>query len=78
MKINNIRINGIKEDSKESEEEYEKRVHSMLKERLEIQNMEIERAHGEERKTRKRPIVRKLLRFKDKQNILGKEKLLKG
>ena len=52
----------------------------MLKERLEIQNVEIERAHGEERKTRKRPrtIVRKLLRFKDKQNILGKEKLLKG
>ena len=40
----------------------------MLKERLEIQNVEIERAERVERKTknRSRTIVRKLLRFKDK------------
>ena len=52
----------------------------MLKERLEIQNAEIERVKRVERKTknRSRTIVRKLLRFKDKQNILRKAKILKG
>ena len=40
----------------------------MLKERLEIQNAEIERAERVERKTKNwsRTIVRKLLRFKGK------------
>ena len=77
---NNIRINGVNEDSKESGEEYEKKVHLMLKERLEIQNVEIERVKRVERKTknRSRTIVCKLLRFKDKQNILRKAKILKG
>ena len=52
----------------------------MLKERLEIQNAEIERVKRVERKTknRSRTIVRKFLRFKDKQNILRKAKILKG
>ena len=42
--------------------------------------MEIERAHRVGRKNRSKPrtIVCKLLRFKDKQNILRKAKLLKG
>ena len=50
----------------------------MLKERLDIENVEIERAHRGGRKSRSKPriIVCKLLRFKDKQNILTK--LLKG
>ena len=52
----------------------------MLKERLDIENVEIERAHRAGRKSRNKPrtIVCKLLRFKDKQNILRKAKLLKG
>ena len=52
----------------------------MLKERLDIENVEIERAHRAWRKSRNKPrrIVYKLLRFKDKQNILRKAKLLKG
>ena len=52
----------------------------MLKERLDIENVEIERAHRAGRKSRSKPrtIVCKLLRFKDKQNILRKAKLLKG
>ena len=75
---NNIRIDGIKEHNKESWEECERRVHSMLKERLDIENVEIERAHRAGRKSRSTPrtIVCKLLRFKDKRNIL--RKLLKG
>ena len=77
---NNIRIDGIKKHNKESWEECERRVHSMLKERLDIENVEIERAHRAGRKSRNKPrtIVCKLLRFKDKQNILRKAKLLKG
>ena len=77
---NNIRIEGIKEHNKESWEECERRVHSMLKELLDIENVEIERAHRAGRKNRNKPrtIVCKLLRFKDKQNILRKAKLLKG
>ena len=52
----------------------------MLKEWLDIENVEIERAHRAGRKNRKNPrrIVYKLLRFKDKQNILREAKLLKG
>ena len=77
---NNIRIHGIKEHNKESWEECERRVHSMLKDWLDIENVEIERAHRTGRKSRSKPrtIVCKLLRFKDKQNILRKAKLLKG
>ena len=45
---NNIRIDRIKEHNKESWEECERRVHSMLKERLDIENVEIERAHIEQ------------------------------
>ena len=77
---NNIRIDGIKEHNKESWEECERRVHSVLKERTDIENVEVERAHRAGRKSRCKPktIVCKLLRFKDKQNILRKKKLLKG
>ena len=52
---NNIRIDGIKEHNKETWEECERRVHSMLKERLDIENVEIERAHRAGRKSRNKP-----------------------
>ena len=76
---NNIRINGIKEHNKESWEECERRVYSILKERLDIENLEIERAHRTGRKIRNKPRINvcKLLRFKEKQNILRNAKLLK-
>ena len=63
---NKIRIDVIKEHNKESLEECETRVHSLLKERLDIENVEIERAHRAERKSRNKlkTIVCKLLRFK--------------
>ena len=77
---NTIRIDGIKEHNKESWEECERRIHSMLKERLDIENVEIECAHRAGRKSKNKPrtIACKLLRFKDKQTILRKVKLLKG
>ena len=70
----------MKEHNKESWEECERRVHSMLKERLDIENVEMERAHraGRKNKNKPRTIVCNLLRFKDKQSILRKAKLLKG
>ena len=45
-----------------------------------MENMEKERAHRAGRKSRSKPrtIICRLLRFKDKQNILRKAKLLKG
>ena len=50
----------------------------MLKERLDIENVEIERAHRVERKSRNKPrtTVCYFLRFKDKQNVLRKAKSL--
>ena len=67
----NIRIDWIKEHNKESWKEWKRRVHSMLKERLDIEIVEIERAHRAGRKDRNklRTIVCKLLRFKNKQKI---------
>ena len=51
----------------------------MLKERLDIENVEMERAHRAGTKSRSKPrtIVCNCL-FKDKQNILRKAKLLRG
>ena len=49
---NDIKIDGIKEHNKESWEECETRVHSMLKESLDIENVGIERAHRAGRKCR--------------------------
>ena len=49
------------------------------KKSLDIKNVETERPHRAESKSRNKPrtIVSKLLRFKDKQNTLRKAKLLK-
>ena len=55
LRPNNIRIDGIKEHNKESWEECERKVHSVLKERLDIENLEIERAHSAGRKSRYKP-----------------------
>ena len=60
---NNIRIDGIKKHNKESWEECERGVHLMLKERLDMENVEIERARRAGRKSRNKPrtIVYKIL-----------------
>ena len=65
---------------KKTWEECERRAHSMLKVRYDIENVEIERVHrvGRESRNKPRTIVCKILRFKDKQNILRKANLLKG
>ena len=55
LRQNNIRIDGVKEDSEESWEECEKRAHSIFKERLDIQKVEMERVQKVVRKTRSKP-----------------------
>ena len=79
LRRNNIRIDAVKKDRKETWKECESGVYSMLKERLDIKNLEIECAHRVGRKSENKPraIVCRLLRFIDKQNILRKAKPLK-
>ena len=79
LRRNNIKINAVKKDRKETWKECESGVYSMLKERLDIKNLEIECAHRVGRKSRNKPraMVCRLLRFIDKQNILRKAKPLK-
>ena len=79
MRRNNIKIDAVKKDRKETWKECESGVYSMLKERLDIKNLEIECAHRVGRKSRNKPraMVCRLLRFIDKQNILRKAKPLK-
>lgn len=69
MRQSNIRIGRVKEDNKEG-----------WKERLDIENVEIERAHRAGRRSRNKrwTIFWKVLRFKNKQNILRKGGFLKG
>ena len=58
----------------------ERKVVKMLKEKLDIDEVEIERAHrtGWKSRNKTRTIVCKLLRFGDKQRIIKKAKELKG
>ena len=83
---NNLRINGIEEDEKETSEVLEQKINKLIKEDLEInKDITIERMHRSGAKkyrdgniNSKRVIVMKFLNFKDKELILEafKEKRL--
>ncbi|CAH1239564.1 Hypp5317 [Branchiostoma lanceolatum] len=80
---NNIIVDGIPDSKEESWEESEQKVRVMIKEKLKLdpRKIEIERAHRNGRfqpGERPRPIVAKLLRFKDRLTILQNAKNLKG
>ncbi|XP_078666011.1 uncharacterized protein LOC144908349 [Branchiostoma floridae x Branchiostoma belcheri] len=78
---NNLIFDGIKDDRKETWEQSETKVKEVLRNKLRLNtdNIEIERAHRNGKPgDRPRPIVVKLLRYKDKQNILRQAKMLKG
>ncbi|XP_065645415.1 uncharacterized protein LOC136075900 [Hydra vulgaris] len=76
---NNLRIEGIKESENESWLESECKLHKLFKECLDIKNIKIERAHqsGPRYIKKHRPIVLKLLNYKDKTEILKKSCKLK-
>ncbi|XP_019625427.1 PREDICTED: uncharacterized protein LOC109470791 [Branchiostoma belcheri] len=78
---NNLIFDGIKDDRKETWEQSETKVKEVLRNKLRLNtdNIKIERAHRNGKPgDRPRPIVVKLLRYKDKQNILRQAKMLKG
>ncbi|XP_035693558.1 LOW QUALITY PROTEIN: uncharacterized protein LOC118427744 [Branchiostoma floridae] len=78
---NNLIFDGIKEEKGETWEQAEMKVKDVIKKKLHINpvHIEIERAHRNGKPgERPRPIVAKFLRYKDKQTISGKAKMLKG
>ena len=76
----NLRIDGIAEVENETWEQTEEILHNLFKEKLELENISVERAHrvGNKGKNDKRTIVLKLASFKDKLKIISEARKLKG
>ena len=76
----NLRIDGIAELENETWEQTEEILHNLFKEKLELENISVERAHrvGNKGKNDKRTIVLKLASFKDKLKIISGARKLKG
>ena len=76
----NLRIDGIAEVENETWEQTEEILHNLFKEKLELENISVERAHrvGNKGKNNKRTIVLKLASFKDKLKIISEARKLKG
>ena len=76
----NLRIDGIAELENETWEQTEEILHNLFKEKLELENISVERAHrvGNKGKNDKRTIVLKLASFKDKLKIISEARKLKG
>lgn len=78
---NNLVFDGIMESSGETWADTEEKIQRVLAEKLQLQGeIEMERAHrtGKPGGDRPRPIVVKLLRYKDRTAILQRTKNLKG
>ena len=78
---NNLRFDGLTEDTNETWDDCERKIQKILSDKLEItEDVEIERCHrmGKRKGNRPRTIICKFLRFKDKQKILKIEKKLKN
>ena len=76
----NLRIDGIAEVENETWEQTEEILHNLFKEKLELENISVERAQrvGNKGKNNKRTIVLKLASFKDKLKIISEAQKLKG
>ena len=78
---NNLRFDGLPEESEENWEQTSKKVQDLVKNKLGInQSVTIERAHrvGKRVSSKPRTIVAKFLRFGDRDNIVRNSKKLKG
>ena len=78
---NNLRFDGLTEDTNETWDDCERKIQKILSDKLEItEDVEIERCHRMEKRKGNRPrtIICKFLRFKDKQKILKNAKKLKN
>ena len=76
----NLRIDGIAEVGNETWEQTEEILQNLFKEKLQLENISVERAHrvGNKEKNNKRTIVVKLASFKDKLKIISETRKLKG
>ena len=76
----NLRIDGRAEVENETWEQTEEILRNLFKEKLELENISVERAHrvGNKGKNNKRAIVLKLASFKDKLKIISEALELKG
>ena len=76
----NLRIDGIAEVENETWEQTEEILQNLFKEKLQLENISLERAHrvGNKGKNNKRTIVLKLASFKDKLKIISEARKLKG
>ena len=76
----NLRIDGIAEVENETWEQTEEILQNLLKEKPQLENISVERAHrvGNKGKNNKRTIVLKLASFKDKLKIISEARKLKG
>ena len=74
------RIDGIAEVENETWEQTEEILQNLFKEKLQLENISVERAHrvGNKEKNNKRTIVLKLASFKDKLKIISEARKLKG
>ena len=78
---NNLRFDGLTEDTNETWDDCERKIQKILYDKLEItEDVETERCHrmGKRKGNRPRTIICKFLRFKDKQKILKNAKKLKN
>ncbi|CAL9681983.1 unnamed protein product [Knipowitschia caucasica] len=79
---NNLVFDGLVEAPGETWAEAEEKVKRLLAEKLQLNTVEVERAHRVGRRDsgadRPRPIIAKLLRWKDREAILQRAKCLKG
>ena len=76
---NNIRISGLPEDANETWEMTQQKVADLLKEKLEMPDVEIERAHRTGRRLEGKPrqVVAKMLRYCDREKALRNSNKLK-
>ena len=76
----NLRIDGIAEVENETWEQTEEILQNLFKEKLQLENISVERAHrvGNKEKNNTRTIVLKLASFKDKLKIISEARKLKG
>ena len=75
-----LRIDGIAEVENETWEQTEEILQNLFKEKLQLENISVERAHrvGNNEKNNKQTVVFKLASFKNKLKIISEARKLKG
>lgn len=77
---NNLQIMGVEENQQETWEQTALKVTELLDKKMQLPNMEIERAHrvGQRTETRHRPIIARFTKFCDREAVLRNAAKLRG